>query len=159
MGREIESRQGVGWLLYSEKMYKYLKWNIPKYIPSGYLIKFLQVKTFVQRQKLTLKNRLIVEQKLSMHKCMRARLYQGCQIYLDAIDQNGGKCTKLSLKYKIVIIFSKWPYYIPNAYIIYQPFPFQDRSKFTQIGIFGSKYIPSGNLWTLCSLVERGSSP
>jgi hypothetical protein len=34
---------------------------------------------------------------------------------------------------------TKWPKYIPNGNRIYQPFPFQDPSKFTQIGTFGLK--------------------
>jgi hypothetical protein len=41
---------------------------------------------------------------------------------------------------------TKWPKYIPNGQIIYQPFQFQGPPKFTQIVIFGLKiYIPSGN--------------
>jgi hypothetical protein len=46
---------------------------------------------------------------------------RGCQIFLDT---------------NIYIYI-----YIPNGHIIYQPFPFQGTSKFTQIGIFGLKKI------------------
>jgi hypothetical protein len=51
---------------------------------------------------------------------------------------NGGNYTKFPVK-TMAIKCTKLPYYIPNGHRLYQLFPFQDPSAFTQIGIFGLK--------------------
>jgi hypothetical protein len=56
---------------------------------------------------------------------------QGCQIFLGTTYQIGKKYTKYPLNI--------------NIHIIYQHPPLQDPQKFTQIGIFGLKNMPSGN--------------
>jgi hypothetical protein len=42
---------------------------------------------------------------------------QGCQSFLDAIYQNGRKYTKLPLKYRMAIKYTKWHLYVPNGHI------------------------------------------
>jgi hypothetical protein len=49
---------------------------------------------------------------------------QGCQIFRDAICQNGGNFSKNTTKlqkghiiYQLVVIYSKWPYNIPTLSI------------------------------------------
>jgi hypothetical protein len=53
---------------------------------------------------------------------------------------------------EITIKYTKWPQNIPHcrkidlpAVKIYQHLPLQEPTKFTQIGIFGLKTVPSGN--------------
>jgi hypothetical protein len=70
---------------------------------------------------------------------MNGQQDQGCQIFLETIYQNSGKCTRLALNYQMTIKYTKWPLYIANSHKIYQPFPFQGPPKWTQIGIFGLK--------------------
>jgi hypothetical protein len=62
---------------------------------------------------------------------------QGCQIFLDTIYQNWGKCTKLPLNYHMAIKYQIAE--IPNGDKVYQRFPFQKPPKFCQIWILGLK--------------------
>jgi hypothetical protein len=62
---------------------------------------------------------------------------QGCQIFLDTIYQNGGKCTTLSLNCQMASKQTKLQSNIPNGHKIYYiTVPFQGPPQFTQIGIF-----------------------
>jgi hypothetical protein len=72
----------------------------------------------------------------------------GCQIFMDTINQNGGKYTKLPLNYQTVIKYVPIPN-IPNGHRICQPVSLQGPPKFTAIGIFGLK------IYHLATLVER----
>jgi hypothetical protein len=67
------------------------------------------------------------------------------RFFLTQSTKTGGKCTKLPQHYLMAIECTKWPLNIPNGYKIYQHFSFKGPPKFTQIGIFGLKKIPSGN--------------
>jgi hypothetical protein len=64
---------------------------------------------------------------------------QGSQIFLNTINQNEVKFTKLPLYYQMTIKYNTRPYYIPNGYKIYKHFPFQDPPKTIPIVIFGLK--------------------
>jgi hypothetical protein len=71
--------------------------------------------------------------------------FQGCQIFIYLIYQNGGKYTKSPLKYqmavnvpKMAVIYSKRPYNIPTYFI---PRP----SKIYRNLDFWFENIPSGN--------------
>jgi hypothetical protein len=72
-------------------------------------------------------------------------LYLGCQIFRGNIYLNWENIPKYYKIFQIVIKYTKWPENIPNGHKIYQHLPLQDPSKFTPIGIFGLKNIPSGN--------------
>jgi hypothetical protein len=45
----------------------------------------------------------------------------------------------------MAIKYFQWPQNRTNDHKIFQDFPLQDPPKFTKIGIFGLKNIPSGN--------------
>jgi hypothetical protein len=45
---------------------------------------------------------------------------------------------------RIASKYTEWPQNIPNGHKMYQHFPLQDPPKYTKIGIFGFKNIPSG---------------
>jgi hypothetical protein len=48
---------------------------------------------------------------------------QGCQIFLEKIYQNEGKCTKLPRHYQLAIKYTKLQQNIPNDHKIFQYFP------------------------------------
>jgi hypothetical protein len=77
----------------------------------------------------------MIHDKKITHWIMVARFFLAQYVY-----QNGENMyTKLPTNYQMVIKYTNWLQYIPNGHGIYQPFPFQGRPKFTQIGTFGLK--------------------
>jgi hypothetical protein len=73
------------------------------------------------------------------------RANQGCQIFLDAKYQNWEKYTELLLNYQMAIKCTKWPYYIQNGQIMYQPFSIRRPLKFYPSLDFWFEKKPSGN--------------
>jgi hypothetical protein len=60
-------------------------------------------------------------QKFRINVATKMTPNQGCQIFLDTLNQKEGKYTKLPLKghkiFQMAVIYSKWPYNIPTLFI------------------------------------------
>jgi hypothetical protein len=72
-------------------------------------------------------------------KIVLRKSFQGCQIFLGTKYQNGEHHTKRQQNSQVAIKYTICYETIPNGNKIYQHFPLQCPTKYTQIEIFGKQ--------------------